>query len=99
MTDNELQKLHDLSTLNRYAIDASDQIGCFHCERMWDPLEFPIKEWCDGNFCEENKDTPGEGNATALCPFCGIDSILTKLGAGEITTEMLDAMNRRWFTK
>ena len=79
VSDYELKRWHGFSTLNRHAIEASDQIGCFFCERIWAPLEFPIKEWID----EKPRhgavsDTPRveNGNATALCPFCGIDSIL-----------------------
>lgn len=91
MTDYDLKKAHGLSTLNRHAIDASNQIGCFYCERIWDPLEFPIKKWID--------ESPGDKNATAMCPFCGVDSILAKLSVGEITIRMLDLMNRRWCGK
>jgi len=94
MSDYDLKKMHGLATLNRHAIEASDQIGCFYCERIWDPLEFPIKEWID-----EKADTLGDGNATAMCPFCGIDSILAKLSVGEITVRMLDLMRRHWFDK
>jgi hypothetical protein len=93
MTDFDLKRLHGHSTLNRHAIESSDQIGCFNCERIWDPLQFHIKKWID------ETDSHGVTNATALCPFCGIDAILAKLSAGKITVQMLDLMHRRWFDK
>jgi hypothetical protein len=37
------------------------------------------------------------GNATALCPFCGIDSVVAKLSVGEITHYMLGKMQEFWF--
>lgn len=98
MTESELRKLHEASTLNRHAIESSDQVGCFCCERIWDPLEFPIKEWTDDSpFSSRMPDAGKHGNATALCPFCGIDSIIAKLSVGKITHGMLDQLERYWF--
>jgi hypothetical protein len=37
------------------------------------------------------------GNATALCPFCGIDSVIAKLAVGEITHYMLGKLEAFWF--
>lgn len=98
MNDSELRDAHTKSTMNRHAIESSDQIGCFCCERIWDPLEFPIKKWIDDNPLSSRTPHAGEnGNATALCPFCGIDSILAKLSVGKITVGLLDQMERHWF--
>lgn len=90
MKETELRELHSKSTMNRHAIESSDQVGCFCCERIWDPLDFPIKNWID-----EHADK--NGNATALCPFCGIDSIVAKLSVGKVTVYMLDQLERYWF--
>ena len=98
MTDSELRAIASKSTLNRHAIEASDQVGCFCCERIWDPLEFPIKAWTDDSPTSSRTPEAGkDGNATALCPFCGIDSIVAKLSVGKITVYMLDQLERYWF--
>lgn len=98
MTDSELREVHSKSTMNRHAIEASNQVGCFGCERIWDPLDFPIKEWIDDNPFSSRLPHAGEnGNATALCPFCGIDSVIAKLSVGKITHYMLGKMEEFWF--
>lgn len=97
MNDSELEDIYSKSTLNRHAIESSDQVGCFNCERIWDPLDFPIKEWIDDRPSRRQPGAGLHGNATALCPFCGIDSIIAKLSVGKITVIMLDRMEAHWF--
>ena len=97
MKETELRELHNKSTMNRHAIESSDQIGCFCCERIWDPLEFPIKNWIDDHPTTRQPSAGEDGNATALCPFCGIDSIVAKLSVGKVTVYMLDQLERYWF--
>ncbi|KKN88818.1 hypothetical protein LCGC14_0244250 [marine sediment metagenome] len=98
MNESQLHEIHSKSTLNRHAIEASNQVGCFCCERIWDPLDFPIKEWIDDTpFLSRMPDAGMHGNATALCPFCGIDSVIAKLSVGEITHYMLGKMQEFWF--
>jgi hypothetical protein len=98
MNDSELREFHTKSTLNRHAIESSDKVGCFCCERIWDPLEFPIKEWVDDKPTSSRNPKAGlHGNATALCPFCGIDSVIAKLSVGEITHYMLGKLEHYWF--
>jgi hypothetical protein len=48
-----------------------------------------ITEWCD-------EDSMGAGQ-TALCPRCGIDSVIGSASGFPLTPEFLEAMNRRWF--
>ena len=97
MNESALRELHSKSTMNRHAIEASNQVGCFCCERIWDPLEFPIKNWTDTEVHSRTPYAGENGNATALCPFCGIDSVIAKLSVGEITHYMLDKLERYWF--
>ena len=57
-----LYKAHHFCSYNRGAIETmSTQCGCFHCLRTFESKD--IKEWTDNN-------------ETALCPYCGIDSVL-----------------------
>jgi len=46
---------------NRWQQDKHEMCGCYYCCRVFDSAA--ILEWCD----EET---------TALCPYCGVDSIL-----------------------
>lgn len=58
--------------------------GCFYCLTIFSPCE--IIEWIDF----ENKDT-------ALCPYCGIDSIIGEHSKYPITKEFLGKMRKYWF--
>jgi hypothetical protein len=61
-------------------------------------LEFPIKSWIDdAPISSRTPDAGKHGNATALCPFCGIDSVVAKLSVGEITHYMLGKLEEFWF--
>ena len=71
---------HDRCRLHRAELLASNECGCFYCLALFTPGE--IDEWCD------------EGE-TALCPRCGIDSVIpARVG---VDVEFLRRMHRRWF--
>jgi hypothetical protein len=79
----ELTETHKHSKDNRKEIEASDVWGCFYCRRSGAAAE--IKEWVD------------EGE-TALCPRCGIDSVIGSASGLPVTNGLfLGAMKRRWF--
>jgi hypothetical protein len=46
-----------------------------------------IKEWI----------TEASGAESALCPLCGIDSVLGDASGYELTETFLSAMQRHWF--
>ncbi len=50
--------------------------GCYYCERIFQSDE--IKEWIYG-------DNPADRNGTAICPYCGIDSVIYEREEGDIT--------------
>lgn len=103
-----LDGLHRLSSFHRRALDKATRIGCFHCCRFSRRSE--IKEWIDiRDVRKGRKDGPmkmreilalpvvQEGQ-TALCPKCGIDSVLPDRSYGfRITKALLVAMEARWF--
>ena len=60
-TRKELKEIHDKSSYHRDAIEKSLWCGCFYCLNTFRPEE--IEEWIDKS-------------QTALCPKCGIDSVL-----------------------
>ena len=74
---------HYHSIFNKAQVEQSKQCSCFHCLKVFPPSE--IAEWCD---LEED---------TALCPYCGIDSVLADASGYEITEELLRKMNAYWF--
>lgn len=60
--------------------------GCFYCKSIYSASE--VKEWCDND---------GRGDKTALCPKCGIDSVLGDATFVELTPELLELMNMLFF--
>lgn len=92
MKDNEnkyskafLEEAHKSSSSHKNEIKESDLCGCFYCEQTFLPTE--IDEWIEENIAN------GE---TAICPKCGIDSVLSS--KFPITdNEFLKKMNKLWF--
>ncbi|BAI83994.2 DUF4935 domain-containing protein [Bacillus subtilis subsp. natto] len=80
--ENELQA-HTFSIHNKTYLEKVNRCGCFHCLEIFSPDE--IFEWID------NEDT-------ALCPYCGIDSVIGESDVLHITEEFLKGMRKRWFS-
>ncbi|MCW1926235.1 cytoplasmic protein [Luteolibacter arcticus] len=77
---------HRHSSNHREELLRSATCGCFHCLRIFTPST--IEEWVD--------EIDGVG-ITALCPACGIDSVVGEASRYPITTEFLKTMSRHWF--
>lgn len=69
---------------NRGDLVSSAQCGCYHCLTIFKPEE--IVEWTDDD-------------ATAFCPYCGIDSVIPDKCSGPISTEMLVRCRGHWFNR
>jgi hypothetical protein len=67
---------------HHHGIEASRLCGCFYCMRQFAPSA--IKDWL-------------EEEGTALCPHCGIDSVIGDASGYEISTTFLARMNEAWF--
>ena len=78
----DMSVAHQHSMRNRTELLASDHCGCFYCLETYAPSE--IAEWID----EEE---------TAMCPRCGIDSVLGSKSGLPLTDEFLKKMKRVWF--
>ncbi len=78
---------HSYSRNHRSELEKDSVCGCFYCLRIYSPSE--IEEWLD----EENGDPRG----TALCPYCGIDSVLGESSGYPITRAFLQKMKEEWF--
>jgi hypothetical protein len=87
MVKRHLKAIHDLARAHRALVEASKTCGCFYCRKTFPASE--IREWVDK--------APGSGGSTtALCPRCGIDSVLPG-GLIKLSKAMLDEMNDYWF--
>ncbi|WP_096155829.1 MULTISPECIES: cytoplasmic protein [Bacillus] len=79
---DEITKAHKFSSNHREELDTADVCGCFFCMEVFNPNM--ITEWIDNG-------------KTALCPKCGIDSIIGESSGYPITKEFLKGMNGYWF--
>ena len=74
---------HAHSANNRDALERSVEAGCFYCCETFAPAA--IEEWTDDE-------------TTALCPKCGIDSVIgSASGFPANDAAFLKAMNKAWF--
>lgn len=78
----DVERAHGHTNRHRTEIEASELCGCFYCLRTFAPAE--IDRWLA---VEE----------TALCPHCGIDSVLGSASGLPITDGFLRQMHERWF--
>jgi hypothetical protein len=77
-----LRAAHKRSIWHRAEIEASNVCGCFYCQETFHTNE--IEDWTDDE-------------QTALCPRCGIDSVIGDKSGFAITPEFLAEMNKAWF--
>ena len=82
-----LYALHKRSFHNEQIIKHSLFCVCFHCKRLFYGRE--VTEWCDSDSID---------NRTALCPYCGVDSVIgDKDGDIYIEPAMTELMNIQFF--
>jgi len=75
---------HQISIWNRPDIEASKMAGCFGCLKAFPANE--VVDWCD------------EDGTTALCPYCGIDSVMPDaVIANAAIPDLLEKMHDHWF--
>jgi hypothetical protein len=87
MSTPEHIRAHRHSIHHRQEILASQQCGCFYCGAIFAPNQ--IQQWTDT--------FEGIGN-TALCPHCGIDSVIGSESGYPITPPFLAQMQQHWFS-
>jgi len=84
----EIIAAHKFSSCHRNEILTSGVVcGCFHCCQTFDSTA--IVEWVD-------EDDSGVGQ-TALCPRCGIDSVISSCSGFPVTLDFLKEMRHYWF--
>lgn len=83
-----LQSAHTHCFRNRAEVSASTWCGCFYCRTVFPASE--IAEWTDSAAGIET---------TALCPRCGIDSVIGDRSGYEISAAFLEEMHLRFFMR
>lgn len=84
-TNSQLISAHSCSKGNRDMLMRSVSCGCFYCETLFFAQD--IKEWVKEN----------DGQYTAICPYCGIDSIIGDDSVKPLNKEFLHEMKKYWF--
>lgn len=78
--DAASKKAHDLSKHNKESIACSNECGCFYCLNIYDP---------------ETITTYTDDGTTAVCPICGIDSVVADVDC-DVTKPFLKEMYEIW---
>lgn len=78
----EIKEVHKYSIYNMDQAEASKKAGCYHCLAEFEPSA--IKSLTDDD-------------RTALCPKCGIDSVLFDASLYEINQTTLIKLKKYWF--
>jgi len=84
MQENDIIQAHKYSSNHHTSLLKDNMCGCFHCLIIFPPFE--ITDWIQEM----------EGK-TALCPYCGIDSVIGESSGYPITKDFLRQMNLHWF--
>ncbi|MDL2288244.1 cytoplasmic protein [Oscillospiraceae bacterium OttesenSCG-928-F05] len=74
---------HAFSSNHKEQLQHDHLCGCFYCLTLFGPKE--ITDWAP------------DISGTAICPYCGIDSIIGESSGYPITKEFLESMHRYWF--
>ncbi|MES2353012.1 MAG: cytoplasmic protein [Pseudomonadota bacterium] len=78
---------HTHAINHRAEILASTSCGCFHCQQNF--LPSTITYWVD--------EVDGI-ETTALCPHCGVDSVIGSSSGYPVNAEFLQTMFTHWFS-
>ena len=89
MNRYDLKAAHNAARFNRDTLAQDSKCGCFYCLNIFSPSK--IEEWCPE--VEDGKEV------TAICPHCGVDSVIGESCGFPITQEFLKVMHERWFGK
>jgi hypothetical protein len=79
--NTDLEELSKHSSNHKEELQQVKEAGCYYCNSIFPTST--IKEWCDKG-------------STALCPNCGIDSVIPNED-GLLTHTILSAMYQYWF--
>lgn len=83
--NNVLIEAHKHSINNKEELSKSKVCGCFYCLKTFAYNE--INKWIN------------DKEVTAVCPYCGVDSIIGDYSNYKIDNDFLKEMNEYWFKK
>lgn len=88
----QLKEVHRYSARHRHMLERAALCGCFYCGAIFPSAEIDL--WCD----DAEEGVSGTRGTTALCPRCGIDSVLPDNIPGvPLNVELLTAMRGYFF--
>lgn len=82
MIEVEQNYVHSFCRRNKDLLNQSDLAGCFYCRKIFVAKE--VKKFVDVN------------GQTALCPYCGVDSVIPGICIA-LTCDLLEEMSKFWF--
>ena len=85
MSNDKLKDIligYDYSIHNKELLEKTDKCGCYYCLEIFNTNEIE-------DYIEEED--------TALCPYCGADSVIPEINDIKITEDFLKSMNEYWF--
>mgnify|MGYP001046134762 CR=1 FL=1 len=92
MTKKSLKDAHKYSSNNRAQIELSNWCGCFYCQETFPAVD--VIQWIHRRSVFGAR----QGN-TALCPLCGIDSVIGDASAISLHPLFLEEMYQHWFER
>ncbi len=82
------RRAHSAASNHMAQLKQDKRCGCFYCLRIYNPAE--IEEWIID-------DNPIDKGGTAICPYCGIDSVIGESSGYPLSVEFLEKMKKVWF--
>lgn len=73
---------HKHSSRHREKLEKDGNCGCFYCLEIFHPND--IESWADDD-------------DTAICPHCGIDSVIGESSGFDLNIDFLGRMKEYWF--
>jgi len=80
---NDAIAAHTFSTSHKEKLLQDNICGCFYCLSIFSPKEIMV--WLE------------DVGGTAICPHCGIDSVIGESAGFPITKAFLERMKKHWF--
>ncbi|MDO5978945.1 cytoplasmic protein [Flavivirga spongiicola] len=78
----EIKRASKYSIYNMSELEKTNKAGCYHCKSTFDTSEI--------------LETTDDGK-TAMCPKCGIDSVLPDSSPFKLDKKTLTKLNNYWF--
>jgi hypothetical protein len=82
MTD-DLEAAHKFCIRHKSQLILDEKCGCFNCLKIFSPKE--IERWLDDG-----------ADFTAICPYCGIDTVIGQSSGFPIEPGFLQRMKAYW---